>query len=142
MDQRGVTLLELITVLAIAGVLVCLSQGFVSAATRYQAKAVRTELAAELRAARHLAISGRKKVRVVFDPSSPYIRTELVDAPHSVLRSYGFSGKDIEVETCSNGPSITFYSSGRTATPNTVTLVNRRGERWRITVSITGRVNA
>lgn len=142
MNQRGVTLIELVTVLAIAGVLVCLSDGFVSAATRYRAKAVRTDLAAELRAARHLAITGREKVRVVFDASSPHIRTELVDAPHSVLRSYGFSGKDIAVETFSNGPSITFYSSGRTATPNTVTFVNSRGERWRITVSITGRVNA
>lgn len=142
MDQRGVTLIELTAVIAIVGIVVCLSDGFVSAATRYQAKAVRTELAAELRAARHLAMSEREKVRVVFNPSMPQIRTELVDAPHSVLRSYSFSGKDITVETVSNGPSITFYPSGRTATPNTVTLVNARGERWRMTVSITGRVNA
>jgi prepilin-type N-terminal cleavage/methylation domain-containing protein len=142
MDQRGVTLIELITVLAIVGIMVCLSDGFVSAATRYQAKAVRTELATELRAARHLAMSERQKVRVVFDPAVSGIRTELVDAPHSVLRSYSFSGKNISVETLSNGPSVTFYSSGRTATPNTVTLVNGRGERWRMTVSITGRINA
>jgi prepilin-type N-terminal cleavage/methylation domain-containing protein len=142
MDQRGMTLIELMAVLAIVSVLVCLSDGFVSAATRYQAKAVRTEVAAELRAARHLAMSGREKVRVVFDPSLPHIRTELVDAPHTVLRSYSFSGKDIAVQTLSNGPSVTFYPSGRTATPNTVIFINSRGERWRMTVSITGRVNA
>jgi prepilin-type N-terminal cleavage/methylation domain-containing protein len=142
MDQRGVTLIELITVLAIVGIMVCLSDGFVSAATRYQAKTVRTELAAELRAARHLAMSERQKVRVVFDSSVPAIRTELVNAPYTVLRSYNFSGKDISVETLSNGPFVTFYSNGRTATPNTVTLMNSRGERWRMTVSITGRINA
>jgi prepilin-type N-terminal cleavage/methylation domain-containing protein len=142
MDQRGMTLIELIAVIAIVGVLGCLSEGFVSAATRYQAKAVRTEVTAELRAARHLAMSEREKVRVVFDPSMPHIRTELVDAPHSVLRTYSFSGKDITVQTLSNGPSVTFYPSGRTATPNTITFVNRRGERWRMTISITGRVNA
>lgn len=142
MDQHGRTLIELMTVLAIVGVLVCLSDGFVSAATRYQAKAVRADVAAELRAARHLAMSGREKVRVVFDSSMSHLRTELVDAPHSVLRSYSFSGKDITVQALSNGPSVTFYPSGRTATPNTVTFVNRQGERWRMTVSITGRVNA
>jgi prepilin-type N-terminal cleavage/methylation domain-containing protein len=141
MDQRGRTLIELLTVLAIVGVLVGLSDGFVSAATRYQAKAVRTEVAAELRAARHLAMSGREKVRVVFDASMSHLRTELVNAPHSVLRSYSFSGKDMTVQALSNGSSVTFYPSGRTATPNTVTFVNHRGEQWRMTVSITGRVN-
>ena len=142
MDQRGVTLIELITVLAIVAIMVCLSDGFVSAASRYQAKTARTELAAELRTARHLAMSQREKVRVVFEPSGASIRTEQVDAPHFVLRSYTFSEKYLMVETLSNGPSVTFYPSGRSATPNTVTLLNSRGERWRMTVTITGRINA
>ena len=91
MDQRGVTLIECITVLAIVGIMVCLSDGFASAASRYQAKAARTELAAELRAARHLAISQREKIRVVFEPSGASIRTEQVDAPHFQKMSHGRS---------------------------------------------------
>lgn len=141
MNQRGTTLVELTTVIAIMGILVCLSEGFVSAATRYQAKAVRTELAAELRAARHLAVTQREKVRTVFDPTLSRIQTELVAAPHTVLRSYSFSGSGVTVESMSSGLTVTFYPSGRSATPTTITLKNKRGERWRMTVSMTGRVN-
>lgn len=142
MDQRGVTLIECIAVLAIVGIIVCLSDGFASAATRYQAKAARTEIAAELRAARHLAMARREKIRVVFESSGSSIRTEQVDAPHSILRSYAFPAKCLTIEALSNGPSVNFYPSGRSATPNTITLVNSQGERWRMTVTITGRVNA
>jgi len=141
MNQKGMTLVELTAVMAIVGILVCLSDGLVSAATRYQARAVRTELAAELRAARHLAMTQREKVRVVFEPSLPRIRTELVAAPYTILRTYSFGGSGVTVESVSSGPAVTFYPSGRSATPTTVTLQHSRGGRWRMTVTITGRVN-
>jgi prepilin-type N-terminal cleavage/methylation domain-containing protein len=52
-NERGVSLVELIVVLGLAGLLAGLvGVSAVAAAARYQGKAVATELAAELRAAR------------------------------------------------------------------------------------------
>ena len=141
MNQKGMTFVELMVAMAIVGILMCQSDGMVSAATRYQAIAVRTELAAELRAARHLAMMKREKVRVVFEPSLPSIRTELMAAPYTILRTYSFGSSGVTVESVSSGPAVTFYPSGRAATPTTITLQHSRGGRWRMTVTITGRVN-
>jgi len=116
-------------------------EGFGEAATRQKGKAMRTELAAELRAARHLAMIRRERIRVVFDLIAMQVRTEPADHPGTVLREYDYHGKGIIVEGLSNGTSVIFYPSGRAATPTTIILTNAAREDWKMTVSITGRIS-
>lgn len=141
-NERGVTLVELLVLIGILALAAALAgQGFVEAATKQKGKVMRAELAAELRAARHLAMTRRERIQVVFDQQVMQIRTEPVDHPGIVLRRYDYHGKGMIVEELSNGTSVIFYPSGRTATPTTITLTNAAQERWKVTVSITGRIS-
>lgn len=141
-NERGSSLVELIVVLGVVGMLAGLiGVSVAAAAARYQGKAVATELASELRAARYLALVRRERVRVVFDPERMQIRTEPADRPNETIRQYDYQGKGIVFERLSNGPSLVFYPSGRAATPATIIFRNRQMERWHLTVSLTGRVS-
>jgi Tfp pilus assembly protein FimT len=126
----------LIGLLAILGV-----ESFGSMLARAQGRSVAAEVAAELRAARSQATLNRERVKVIFDAENSTIRTELADAPGGLIREFSFGEKGVAIEDVSNGPSVFFYPNGRAATPTTITLRNRRGERWRLTVTLTGRVN-
>lgn len=143
MGDRGASLVELTMVMGLVAVMVAFAgQSFVAAASRHQGRVVTAELMAELRAARILAITRRERVRVVFEPETARVRTERADSPGSLLRPVGdYHGRGIVVEGLSNGPAVVFYPSGRAATPTTITLRNDRYERWRVTVSMTGRVS-
>lgn len=140
--ERGSTLIELVLAMGLlAIVLVFAGEGFVTAASRYQGKTVAAELAAEMRAARYLAIMRRERVRIVFDPEAGRVRIERADEPRELIRLYEYRERGITLERLSNGSSIVFYPSGRAATANTVILRNSHQERWQITVSLTGRVS-
>jgi len=142
MPERGASLIEVILVVGLVGLMVAFAgESFVGATSRYHDKSVTTELAAELRTARHLAITRREPVRVVFESEGTRVRTERANAPGLPLRYYEYSGRGIVVERLSNGPSVVFYPSGRAATPTTITLRNTRQLRWQLTVSLTGRVS-
>ena len=143
MNQAGKSLVEVMVVMGIIGLGVVLAgEGFLGAAARNQGMAIRAEIASELRIARHMASTSRERIRVWFEPQGTSIRTERLDVPSSMVRQYDFSGKGIVVEDLSNGPSVVFYPSGRTATPTTITLRNdRNGDVKKLTVSITGRVS-
>lgn len=141
-NEQGASLVELIVVLGLVGMLAGLiGVSVAAAAARYQGKAVATELASELRAARYLALVRRERVRVVFDPDRMQIRTEPADRPNETLRQYDYQGKGIVFERLSSGPSLLFYPSGRAASPATIIFRNRQMERWSLTVSLTGRVS-
>jgi len=141
-NERGASLIELTLVMGLVGLLAVLAgESFVAAASRHQGQAAATELAAELRAARHLALVRRERVRVVFEPEQMRVRTEPADRPTETLRRYDYHSKGIAIERLSNGPSLIFYPSGRSATPATIIFRNNQAERWQITVSLTGRVS-
>ncbi len=133
--------MELMVVIVLIGVAtVWGGESFLALATRQQEKAAVAEMAAELRFARQLAIGHRKRVRVVFDPGSATLRTELADGSGGLLRMYRDDSRRTEIERLSGGTQIMFYPSGRSASPTTIVLRGRSGERRTITVSITGRV--
>lgn len=144
MNERGVSLTELMVVLALASLMAVLTlQSFILSVTKHRSHAASAELAAELRTARQLAITKRQRVRVVFEPETAKVRTEAPDAGGALLRPLmDYTDKGIVVEGLSNGPAITFYPNGRAASPTTITLRNGRQERWQLTVSMTGRVAA
>ena len=142
MNERGTSLVELIMVMGLIGLmLVFAGEGFVAAASRQQGHVVAAELASELRAARHLALLRRERVRVRFEPDQAAVVVERADKPGVPLRRYDYRSKNVVVERLSNGPSVMFYPSGRSATPTTITLRNNRHEQWQLTVSLTGKVS-
>ncbi len=141
-NERGASLVELMIVLGLAGLMAGLAgESFGSVASHYRGKGMATELAAELREARYLALMRRERVRVVFDTGRMKIRTEPADRPDEIIREYTYQGKNVVFERLPGGPSLLFYPSGRTATPATIILRNSQSERWQITVSLTGRVS-
>ncbi len=142
MNQGGKTILEVMLVVGVLGLASVLTgEGFWGAVSTNHAVVVRADIASELRMARHMAITGRKPIRVLFEPTGTRITTESVTSPAATFRQYDFSGKGIIVEGLSRGSGVVFYPTGRAATPTTITLRGiRDGERRQLTVSITGRV--
>jgi type IV fimbrial biogenesis protein FimT len=139
--EAGASLTELLVVVAIIGLAtVWGGESFLALASRQQEKTVMAEIAAELRFARQLAIGRRERVRVVFDPESASMRTERADGSGHRLRAYQYGGKGMVIEGLSGGAQILFHPSGRSASPTTIVLRGRSGERRTITVSMTGRV--
>ncbi|MEE8606424.1 MAG: GspH/FimT family protein [Nitrospiraceae bacterium] len=142
MNRQGASLVELIMVLAVICIIAAMAgESLVAMVLRYQERAVTAKLAAELRAARVLAVEKREKVRVVFEPGTSEIQTRLGSAAGRLLRQYNFRKSGVVVERLSRGSTITFYPSGRSASPTTITLRNGRQERSQLTVSIIGRVS-
>ncbi len=140
-QEAGASLTELLVVVALVGLAtVWGGESFLALAARQQEKAAMAEIAAELRLARQLAIGRRERVRVVVDPGSGSLRTELADGSGRLLRTYRCDGRGAVIERLSGGTQILFHPSGRSASPTTIVLLGRSGERRTITVSITGRV--
>src|SRR5437867_12896563 len=120
MPERGASLIELILVVGMLGLMVAFAgENFLGGMSRYHDNSVTTELAAELRTARHLAITRREPVRIVFEADGTRLRTERANAPGLGLRQYEYAGSRLVVEPLSNGPSIVAYPGGRAASPST-----------------------
>lgn len=142
MGQRGASFMEIMMVLGLMSVVGAMAgESLVATAARQQSRAVVAEVAAELRAARQLAIVRREPVRVRIGPEATMLVTERADAPSSMFRRYDFGAKGVVIEGSFNRKGILFYPSGRTATPSTVTVRNAKQEEWRVTVSLIGRVS-
>jgi type IV fimbrial biogenesis protein FimT len=142
MKEEGFTLIEVLLVLAVSAIISTMAGLNFSATTaKSQGQAVTTELAAELRFARQLAISRRERIRVVVDMEHTVLRTERADVPGAVLKECDLSGKGTIVERLSGGPSIVFHPSGRSATATTITLRDGNQHARKLTVSFAGKVS-
>ncbi len=141
MNERGATFVELVVVLAIVGlVLGALGESLGAAAGKHRGQAVATELAAELRAARFLALMRRERILVALDPARARLRTAPADHPGTILRAYE-GGGGVTLEGAPGRLTILFYPSGRAASATTLWIRLGDQERWKLTISLTGRVS-
>lgn len=141
MNERGVSLVELCTVMAIVTIVMGVSvPGWTALIAKHRQRAVVTEIASELRLARQLAMARHERIRVVVNAEHSELRTECADCEEGVLRRYEFVRTGTVIDSMSTRPEILFQSSGRSATATTMTLVDSRRVTHQVTVSITGRV--
>lgn len=142
MNERGVSLVELCTVLAIVAIVMAVSvPGWSALVSKQRQRAVVTEIASELRMARQLAMARHQRIRVVVNMEQSELRTECEDCDTNVLRRYGFAHTGTVIDSMSTRPEILFQSSGRSATATTMMLIDSRRVSHQVTVSITGRVS-
>ncbi|ULA65829.1 MAG: GspH domain-containing protein [Nitrospira sp.] len=142
MNERGVSLVELCTVLSIVAIVMGVSvPGWSALVSKQRQRAVMTEIASELRMARQLAMARHQRIRVVVNMEQSELRTECVDCDTNVLRRYGFAHTGTVIDSMSTRPEILFQSSGRSATATTLVLIDSRRVSHQVTVSITGRVS-
>ena len=140
-QEQGWSLTELLTVLAIMGILAILAgPSYQTLAARVQARSVTVEIASELRLARQLAMARRERLRVIFDRERRTITLRRADA-EGVLHVYEYAEKGVLVEEPTAGPELLFHPSGRSATPTTIRVRDSQGRETTFTVSITGRVS-
>ena len=140
--EQGWSLTELLTVLAITGIVALLAwPSYQTMVARVQARSTTSEIASELRLARQLAMARRERLRVTFDREGRTITLRRGDA-EDILHVYHYADKGVVVEEPTAGPELLFHPSGRTATPTTIRVQDSQGRETTFTVSITGRVSA
>lgn len=140
-DAQGFTLVELMTVVAIIGVVVMLAIPNLQALSRrIQTDLFARELASELRQARQLAITQRDRVYLVFDREQRVILAQVGEdrVPH---HSFQYAERAMDLDEPSAGSDLIFHPSGRSATATTIRFRHAEGETRTITVSLTGRVS-
>ncbi|MEP7151948.1 MAG: GspH/FimT family pseudopilin [Nitrospira sp.] len=141
MNERGASLVELCMVAAIVAIVAGVSlPRWAALVAKQQQRAVVMEIASELRMARQLAMARHERIRVVVNAEQSELRTECVDCGMGALRRYEFAHRGTAIESMSTNPEIMFQPSGRSATPTTMVLIDRRKAIHHVTVSITGRV--
>jgi type II secretion system protein H len=146
-DAHGHTLIELVTVLAVIGVLTGLaSAGFSGTMSHFRLNHAARSLVSDLRWARQLAIAEGRPVQLVLDTEADRYRVERSDSPDIPLNgvrdfrngAQGYGGIDLVEST--GGEELVFQPNGTTADWTTITLRNRRGEERSISLILTGRV--
>lgn len=139
-NEQGKSLAEVLVVLAMIGVMAGLAgPSFVTMTARAEARSATAEIASELRLARQLAMARRERLRVVFDETSRTVTLQRADMG-GVLAVYRYGDKGVVVGEPTAGPDVLFHPTGRSATPTTIVVRDKRGRATKLTVSVTGRV--
>jgi type IV fimbrial biogenesis protein FimT len=140
-QEQGWSLTELLTVLAIIGIMAGLAgPSYQVLAAKVQARSATIEIASELRLARQLAMARRERLRVIFDREGRTITLRRADA-EGILHIYDYADKGVIVEEPTSGPELLFHPSGRSVTPTTIRVRDSQDRVTIFTVNITGRVS-
>ena len=138
-DKAG-TLAELMTVLAIIGILAAMAvPSYKSMVARAEGRSVAAEIASQLRLARQLAMARRERLLVQFDLMEQCVTSRRADSGE-ILETYRYGDKAVTIPEPTAGPDVLFHPSGRSATATTITVVDREGKKTMLTVSLTGRI--
>ena len=139
--SAGKSLAELIIVTALMGIVATMAgPAYQSFHTRLQGRAATSEIASNLRMARHLAMARRERLLIRFDLSQHTMTLRQADAD-GILNVYRYADKGIVVDEPTAGLDLFFHPSGRSASASTIIIHDRDRHRTTITVSLTGRVD-
>ena len=143
-SEKGTTITELMVSVAIAALLVVLmASGLQAMVDRVNLEAATSELVGDLRYARTLAIWERQAIQVALDTAQ--LNVTLLrrgDPMQPVQTPRSLTQRGIRSIHSSGGTSLSFSPRGTSATPTTVTLEGRNGDRRMVMVSLTGVVRA
>ena len=141
MNKRGVTLMELIIVMAIIAIgAVLMVPNIGGWLPNYRLRGATRDIVSTMRVAQMKAVSSNVQYQVTFNAGNTYVMQRstgglLVDEGGTQLLPSG-----ITIPSNTFGGGIVVFNSNSTASPGNMVLTNPKGGQKKITVSPTGRV--
>jgi Tfp pilus assembly protein FimT len=139
-SERGTSITELMVSLAIAALLLVLMGSELQAMMgRVNLEAAISEVEADLRYARTLAIWERQPIQVSIDTNHVNITLIRNGDPKNIVHAARLlSRRGVRSIHSTGGVLLSFSPRGTSATPTTLTLEGLNGARRALTVSLTG----
>jgi Tfp pilus assembly protein FimT len=143
-SQTGTTITELMVSVAVAALLlVLMASGLQAMVDHVNLQAATSEVIGDLRYARILAMEERQPIEVSLDTGQITVTLLRNGDPTKPVHTPRFlSQRSVRAMHSSGGSSLSFSPQGTNATPTTLTLEGRNGDRRVVTVSLTGIVRA
>jgi len=140
MKNRGFTLLELVTTLAIVSILIFLAvSSFIDQTPRRQLKEAASTLIGQFQLVRQKAITDGKQYKIVFDPDTKKYSYQTVGGKQMALGEQTLPQHVMFGPLNKDAREVIFYQNG-TIENGTLSLKNSKEESIKITTNITGRI--
>lgn len=139
--EQGVTLLEVIMLVAIIGMLAAMSIPRIGSMAGYAAHATARQIIADMRYTRGQAISTAKDHIVRFSPSGgPHTGYSIFRVEDAVEEQVGQTRQIRDQVSCSGPDEFTFYPFGNASSDGTISLVGAEDQYDINVIAATGRV--